>query len=158
MWYFDNAQIHTFLSVQILLLIYETCTNIPNINGIIQCNLHLLQVHVYIYIKTCVMLDITKGVKCDLRGMIPWLTSSSRVLLCCSLSWRTAWGEKKRVQIQRMTDGCSQMTITSTRQELNRLSFGIWMLMGGTVNFEVVWVVFILPVLPHSTTFSNERQ
>lgn len=26
---------------------------------------------------------------CNLRGMIPWLTSSSLLLLCCNFSWRT---------------------------------------------------------------------
>lgn len=31
----------------------------------------------------------------DLRGMIPWLTSSSRVRLCWSLSWRTAWRARR---------------------------------------------------------------
>lgn len=28
--------------------------------------------------------------------MIPWLTSSSRVRLCWSLSWRTAWRQRRR--------------------------------------------------------------
>lgn len=43
---------------------------------------------------------------CYLRGMIPWLTNSSLVLLCCSFSWRTEHRDRYRQKEEEETKVC----------------------------------------------------
>lgn len=50
----------------------------------------------------------------DLRGMIPWLTSSSRVRLCWSLSWRTAWRQRRCGERHRTESVAITVFVSST--------------------------------------------
>lgn len=53
----------------------------------------------------------------DLRGMIPWLTSSSRVRRCWSLSWRTALRQRRRELMRtRKTKKSGAVPRVSTQQ------------------------------------------
>lgn len=64
------------------------------------------------------------GLDEDLRGMIPWLTSSSRVRLCWSLSWRTAWRHRRWEEKKKKKES-QQRPLTSTNCRDGALSLSI---------------------------------
>lgn len=59
--------------------------------------------------------------------MIPWLTSSSRVRLCWSLSWRTAWRQRRGDQTVSDVPEGEEQKLQWRTSELLKLSYCLLM-------------------------------